>query len=302
MNDDKLVPCLWFDNNAKEAVEFYVSIFKHSKITRESIIYDTPSGDALMLAFTLAGQNFEALNGGPDFHFNSAFSLMVNFDSDQEKDPEAYLRATWDHLKDGGKVLMELGEYPFSQLYGWVEDKYGLNWQLILTQPGNEMRPFIMPALLFSGPVYYQAQKAREFYLDVFAQSQPGPLLLYGSDDPYNQEGSVMFSDLSLKDTWLVLMDGQLAPGMTFSEAISLIIYVDTQEEIDYFHERLNHVDEADVCGWVKDQFGISWQIVPRRLNEMLQNGTRNQRENVTQALLQMKKIELALLEAAYQL
>lgn len=149
----KIVPHLWFDSEAKEAAEFYASIFPDSKVTNITTLRDTPSGDADVVSFALAGQPFMAISAGPPFKFN---------------------------------------------------------------------------------------------------------------------------------------------------EAISFIVYCETQGEIDYYWEKLSAVPEAEQCGWLKDRYGLSWQIVPSRMDEVFLSGTEEQIARVTQAFLPMKKLDIAELERAY--
>ena len=108
----KIVPHLWYDKEAKEAVTFYISLFKNSKILNESVIGDTPSGDAEIINFELAGQEFAAISAGPYFKFNPSISLMVACNSVEE------VNTKWSALSEGGTELMPLGEYPFSKWYG----------------------------------------------------------------------------------------------------------------------------------------------------------------------------------------
>jgi predicted 3-demethylubiquinone-9 3-methyltransferase (glyoxalase superfamily) len=149
----RIVPHLWYDKEAKEAAEFYVSVFPDSKITNVTTLRDTPTGDTDIVSFELRGESFMAISAGPLFKFN---------------------------------------------------------------------------------------------------------------------------------------------------ESISFMVYCETQEEIDRYWEKLSAVPEAEQCGWLKDKFGLSWQIVPTRMDEMLANGTSDQVARVTQVFLPMKKLDIAALERAY--
>lgn len=150
----KITPHLWFDKEAKEAAEFYCSIFPDSKITNITTLHDTPSGDCDVVSFELSGQPFMAISAGPLFKFN---------------------------------------------------------------------------------------------------------------------------------------------------ESISFIVYCDTQEQIDYYWNKLSAVPEAEVCGWLKDKYGLSWQIAPANMDEMMRRGSKEQVARVTQAFLRMKKFDLAELQKAYE-
>lgn len=158
----KIVPHLWFDKEAKEAAGFYESVFGgDSKVTSVTPINDTPSGDAEMVTFRLRGHDFMTISAGPIFKFNPSISFILNFDPSQSKNAREELDRFWAKISEGGTPLMPLGEYPFSKRYGWIKDKYGLTWQLILTNPEGEPRPFIIPSLLFTGEVQVLLQQIR---------------------------------------------------------------------------------------------------------------------------------------------
>jgi predicted 3-demethylubiquinone-9 3-methyltransferase (glyoxalase superfamily) len=297
----KIVPHLWFDKEAKEAAAFYTSVFPNSKVTHTSVITGTPSGDCDVVMFEILGMSFQSISAGPYFKFNPSQSFMVNFDPSQDTEAEARIDEIWGKLSEGGKVLMELGEYPFSKRYGWIEDKFGLSWQLILTNPEGEERPLIIPAMMFSGEVYGKAEEASDFYLSVFKDSKRGAIAHYPAGMQQEKEGTVMFTDFKLEDIWLAAMDSGYEHGFGFSEAVSYIVKCDTQEEIDYFWEKLSAVPEAEQCGWLKDKYGLSWQIVPAEMDEMYIAGDQEAINRVTQAFLPMKKFDIAKIKAAYE-
>jgi predicted 3-demethylubiquinone-9 3-methyltransferase (glyoxalase superfamily) len=296
----KIIPHLWFDTQAKEAAEFYVSIFDNSKITNTITLTDTPSGDSDLVSFELSGYSFMAINAGPVFKLNPSISFMLNYDPSRDEQAEEHLRTHWEKLSEGGKELMPLQEYPFSKLYGWIQDKFGVTWQLILTKPEGEERPFILPELMFTQGMNGKAEEATDYYLSVFKDARRGSLARYpaGSGD---MEGNIMFTDFQLEGQWFVAMDGGKAHDFSFNEAISLLVNCDSQEEIDYYWEKLSAVPESEQCGWLKDKFGVSWQISSTRMQEMIGTGTPEQLKRVTQAFLKMKKIDIAALEAAYE-
>lgn len=297
----KIVPHLWYDKEAKEAAEFYTSIFPDSKITDVTTIHDTPSGDSDIVSFKLWGQKFMAISAGPFFKINPSVSFIVNFDPSREKDAPGKIDEVWNKLSEGGQVLMPLEKYPFSERYGWIQDKFGLSWQLMLTNPEGEERPAIMPFLLFVGDNCGNAEEAVNFYLSVFKNSKQGLIVRYPKGMEPDIEGTIMFSDFMLEKQWFVAMDSAHEHKFSLNEAISFIVYCDTQEEIDYYWEKLSAVPEAEECGWLKDKFGVSWQIVPSEMDEMMSKGTPEQLARVTKAFLKMKKFDLVELQKAYK-
>jgi predicted 3-demethylubiquinone-9 3-methyltransferase (glyoxalase superfamily) len=306
-----IVPHLWFDEEAREAAEFYCGVFgaSGSGITDVTTLRGTPSGETEIVSFELAGHPFMAIGAGPGFRFNPSVSFFVNFDpldhgganEAGRAKAEQHLEAVWGQLADGGEVLMPLGAYPFSERYGWVQDRFGLSWQLILTDPAGEPRPFIFPALLFTGPVSGKAEEATEFYLSVFGNSRRGELARYPAGMEPDEEGTIMYTDVMLEGCWFAAMDSAREHGFRFNEAISFMVYCDTQAEIDGYWEALSAVPGAEQCGWLKDRYGLSWQVVPRVMDEMMRRGTQEQVDRLTQAFLPMKKLEIRKLEEAFE-
>lgn len=123
----KITPHLWFDKEAKEAAGFYTSIFKDSGIKDTTTLHDTPSGMVDVVTIVLWRQEFTLISAGPYFRFTPAVSFLVACSTKEEVD------ALWGELSEGGMALMALGEYPFSEKYGWVQDRYGLSWQIVPT-------------------------------------------------------------------------------------------------------------------------------------------------------------------------
>lgn len=296
-----IIPHLLFDKEVNEAAPFYASIFPDSRLLNSTTIQDTPSGEAHEASFELWGQKFMAISAGPYFTFNPSVSFMVNFDPSREKNAREKLNDVWDKLSEGGTVLMPLDKYPFSERYGWIQDKYGLSWQLILTNPEGEERPEIVPSLMFVGDQCGKAEEAIHFYLSIFKKSKQGNMARYPEGMEPDKEGSIMFSDFSIEDQWFAVMDSAMDHQFSFNEAVSFMVYCDTQEEIDYYWYNLSAVPESEQCGWLKDKFGVSWQIVPGKLDEMMTHGTPEQIARLTQATLKMKKLDLAQLQKAYK-
>ena len=296
-----ITPHLWYDKEAREAAEFYATLFPDSKITNVTTLHNTPSGDCDIVSFTLWGHSFQAISAGPVFKFNPSISFMVNFDPSQDPEAKTRIDAVWAKLADGGQVLMPLDTYPFSERYGWVQDKYGLSWQLILTNPEGEERPPIIASVMFVGNMCGKAEEASDFYLSVFKNSKRGAISRYPAGMEPDQEGTVMFTDFQLEGQWFTAMDSAHMHDFALNEAISFMVHCENQEDIDYYWERLSAVPEAEQCGWLKDKYGVSWQIVPTAMDAMLASGDQEQIARVTEAFLSMKKFDIARLTQAFQ-
>ncbi|MBS4177684.1 VOC family protein [Lederbergia citrea] len=288
----KIVPHLWYDKEAKEAALFYISLFEKSKLLNETVIENTPSGDSELVSFELAGQEFMAISAGPYFKFNPSVSLMVACESVEE------VNTKWKALIEGGTELMPLGEYPFSTWFGWIQDRFGLSWQLTLTDNGQAVQK-ITPHLLFSSDSCGKAEEAIKYYTEVFDDSKLGLISKYGAGEAMSLKAKVKYADFKLGGMHFSAMDHGFDVDFNFNEAFSLMINCKDQIEIDYFWDRLSAVPEAEQCGWIKDKFGLSWQIVPDNMNEVLYKGSKDENRRVFEALLKMKKIDLNALEIA---
>jgi predicted 3-demethylubiquinone-9 3-methyltransferase (glyoxalase superfamily) len=293
---EKITPHLWYDKEARGAAELYISAFggKGSRVKSVVTIHDTPSGSADIVTIDLLGQEFTLLNAGPLFKFTPAVSFLVACRRPEE------VEALWERLSEGGGPLMELGSYPFSEKYGWLQDRYGLSWQLMFRDGGQAPKQRITPSLLFVGQQCGRAEEAIQFYASVFRNSGFGPIDRYGRGEEPDREGTVKHAAFRLEGQDFAAMDSARAHDFSFNEAISLMVHCDTQEEIDYYWDKLSAVPEAEQCGWLKDKFGLSWQTVPNAMDEMFEKGDKEALARVTQAFLPMKKFDLKELERAY--
>jgi predicted 3-demethylubiquinone-9 3-methyltransferase (glyoxalase superfamily) len=297
MPSQKITPCLWFDHQAEEAAELYTSIFDNSRISRVNRYGEAaakaagrPKGSALTVTFEIEGQELTGLNGGPHFKLNQAVSFYVSCESVQEVD------RLWERLSPGGQVRMQLSKYPFSERYGWIEDRFGVSWQLNLDPSGSKQK--IKPLLMFSGAQWGKAEEAITFYTSVFKNSRITKMVRYDKNFP-GPEGKVVHSAFSLDGQELMAMDSHTDLPIDFSPAISFFVNCQTQAEIDEYWKALSAHEEAEQCGWLRDKFGLSWQIVPSILGELLSGPDPTQSENVMKALLQMKKLDVEELQNA---
>lgn len=283
----KIVPHLWFDTEAAQAAEFYGDVFKDSSVKNRTKIEGTPSGTVEILSIELLGQEFQLISAGPYFKFSPSVSFLVACETKEEVD-RLYVR-----LHDGGRDLMPLDSYPFSERYVWLEDKFGLSWQLMYRN-GHTGGGRITTALLFVGDVCGKAEEALSFYTSVFRNARPGPILRYGPGEAPDKEGTVKYAAFTLEGQSFSAMDSAHPHNFTFSEAVSFMVFCDTQDEIDYYWNQLSAHPESEQCGWLKDRYGVSWQIVPSVLDELMRTDDREKSRKVTAAFLQMKKFDIA--------
>jgi predicted 3-demethylubiquinone-9 3-methyltransferase (glyoxalase superfamily) len=274
-------PCLWFDGKAKDAADFYCTVFENSKVS---------SCNAMTVMFELEGRRFMALNGGPMFKINPSISFFVtnlNEENIEEK---------WKRLSDGGEILMPLDTYPWSSKYGWCKDKYGVNWQLTLQKSSGP--DTIFPFLMFIKQNTGKAKEALDYYTTIFSNSEVKFVEHFGKDD-HDVEGYIKNAQFILNGNLFGLMENSGAHEFNFSEGVSIVIECETQEEIDYYWSNLTaQGGEESMCGWLKDRYGVSWQIVPSILSQLMSNP--DSASKVTGAFMKMKKFNIAeLIEAA---
>ncbi|MGB0653220.1 MAG: VOC family protein [Thermoplasmatota archaeon] len=291
-----IIPYLWFEKGCREAARFYIDAFPDSRITHEGHVASAAVGIACdMVEFELGGQPFAALDGGPMFTPKPSVSFIVNFDPAAGRTADD-LDALWAKLTEEGEVRMPLDKYPFAERFGWVADKYGFDWQLMLTDPDGDPRPFVVPAMMFSDDREGLADEAIEHYVAAFSGKR-------GITVPWAEgEGKgLMFADYQIGGTWLAATDDPYEHNVDFQQAISWLVECDTQEEMDALSDALSAEPDAERCGWVNDRYRMPWQVTPRRLQEMLRAGTPEQIAAVVEAFHPMKRLDLATLEAAFQ-
>lgn len=267
-----LFPCLWFDGKAAEAAKLYCSIFKNSQIISES---------ELVAIFSLNGQKVMGLNGGPMFQINPSISLFVTCDSAAEAN------RIWEQLIDRGSSYIPINSYPWSERYGWLKDRYGMTWQISSSGKNNqELR--IIPSMLFVGDKFGKAGEAIKHYSGIFENSSTEVMEYYPDGD---WAGKVLYSEFTINFQRIIAMDGPGVHEYDFNEGVSFSVECDTQEEIDYLWEKLTEGGEESMCGWLKDRFGVSWQIVPSVLKTLMADPVKGPK--VMEAFLKMRKFEI---------
>lgn len=290
----KITPFLWFDGKAEEATKFYTSLFKNSKITSLKHWPDGspfPKEQVMTATFELEGQQFHAFDAGPMFQVNPSISFFVVCETEEETD------AVWQKLAEGSSVMMPLDKYDWSEKYGWVQDRFGISWQISLGKI-SDVGQKVTPSFLFTGAQHGKAEEAINFYTSLFDDSSITGILKYTAGE--NQaEGTVKHAQFSLNGQMFMAMESS-GHSFVFNEAISFFVSCETQEEIDYFWNKLT-ADEGQEsqCGWLKDKFGVSWQIVPPVLPQLLGDRDQVKAGRVMQAMMKMKKLDIKTLKQA---
>ena len=278
--DQRIIPAIWCDGTADEAARFYADVFREGSVVEQA--------PGLAATVSIHGFRLSLINGGDQYAPNPSISCILNFDPllfGGEDQARAYLDELYERLSGGG-VLMELGEYPVSARYTWVRDRFGMTWQLMLTDPAGEPRPFILPSFMFGGTNHANAEEATEAWIALFDDSRRGALRRYEEGGPM-EAGTVMFTDFTLRGTWMAAMDSGAFHDFTFTPGVSMIISCRGQEEIDRYWTGLSAVPEAERCGWCVDRWGVSWQVVPDNIAELIADAATREK------ILQMGKIDL---------
>jgi predicted 3-demethylubiquinone-9 3-methyltransferase (glyoxalase superfamily) len=271
-----IYPCIWFDSNGRDAAEFYTSVFKDSSIQ---------SDNQLVVMFELYGHRLMFLNGGPLFKVNPSVSFYIEFDTEHEID------LAWKRLLDGGMAMMPLDKYSWSNKYGWVQDRFGISWQLSYSAP-DVVGQKVTPALMFTEKSCGRAEEAVNLYTSLFEDSKITLISKYTKEDN-DVEGTLKHAQFLLRNKKLIAMDSSFMHNFSFNEGISFVVECDTQKEIDFFWEKLTeNGGEESQCGWLKDRFGVSWQIIPSILNELMSSDPAKS-ERVVSAFMKMKKFDI---------
>jgi len=281
---NEIFPCLWFDGDGKAAADFYCETFG-GKITVDT---------QMVINIELFGQKLMILDAGPQFQKNASISFTVLCESVDE------LKKCWEILVKDGKILLELAEQPWSELYGWVRDKFGVTWQLSINAKKEVQR--IVPTLMFLHENNGKAAEAMIFYTDIFPNSKIGSILKYGDGDKAEENPeNIQHAHFELDGYTLFCMDYSYDHPFDFNEGISIVVMTDSQEETDLYWNGLTaDGGKESMCGWLKDKFGVSWQVVPKKLLELMNGEDHAKGAKVMQAMMTMQKIIISDLETAY--
>ena len=268
--DQVITPAMWCDGTADEAAQFYADVFRDTSIAEQA--------PGLAATVSIHGFRLSLINGGNQYAPNPSISCILNFDPllfGGEKQARDYLDELYERLSTGG-VLMELGEYPFSPRYAWVRDRFGMTWQLMLTDPDGDPRPFVIPSFMFGGTNHAHAEEATDAWIALFDNARRGALYRYEEGGPLDA-GTVMFTDFTLRGTWMAATDSGTFHDFTFTPGVSIIVSCRDQA-----------VPEAEHCGWCVDRWGVSWQVVPHNIAELMADAATRDK------ILHMGKIDLA--------
>ena len=272
---ENITPCLWYNGQAQEAAALYCSVFANAKITAQSPI---------VTSIDVSGQSFTLLDGGPKYKPNASISFYYICEKEEE------LNNIWNTFSKEGTVLMPLDKYPWGEKYGWINDKFGISWQIALGKI-SDVGQKITPCLMFTGKQYGRADEAIAHYSSIFKNVKVDGILRYGANELPDQEGKIKHAQFALNDQKFMIMESAAPHNFTFTEGISLTIHCETQKEIDHYWEKLTESGAESMCGWLKDKFGVSWQIVPTILDKIMSDPAKAGK--AAQAFMAMRKLNI---------
>ena len=209
-------PCLWFDVNARDAADFYISAFPSSKML---------DSNEMVTTFELFNTKLMALNGGPMYKMTPAFSFSVYCENEQET------QRLYNLLSENGKILIPLNKYDWSPFYAWIEYKFGVSWQLDANSSGQKEK--IIPTLLFVNQKNTLVRDAVEYYKNIF----PGSDTIFEAPYPPGSgmpAGSLLFARFQLNGNVFNIMSSTEPHDYDFTPGNSIVVECDTQEEIDF--------------------------------------------------------------------
>ena len=297
--NDRFYPCLWLKDQAEQAAAFYIETFGGRLITRtlypQSFDNDAgqPRGSVMGVEFEIAGRRFTAVNGGPMRTMNPSISFFACVSQ-----PDAAKRL-FDALSSGGRVLMALDDYGHGyDPFAWVEDRFGVSWQ-VTTVAESELTMHMAPCLMYTGAQAGKATEAISFYTSLFPDSKVQHLKRYVADQE-EPAGTLKNGLFTIAGQTVVAMESHFDHAFKFNEAVSLQVLCADQSELDAYWRALLQDGAEQMGGWLRDRFGVFWQVAPRRAIEWMSSTDHAARDRVFAAIKTMAKLDIAVLQRAY--
>jgi len=272
-------PCIWTNHQNAEMSAVYGGAFDClSVLSSTPFVTELALGDYRMLL----------LDGGDKFSPNPSISIFIKMTD------KAALQKAWDKLTEGAKVMMPLQAWPWSPMYGWVKDRFNVSWQLFWEEKAEE--DFVLsPCLMYVGDNAGKTKDAMDFYCSMFKPSVINGVTYYGEGGG-DVASYINHAEFTLGNNLLMAMDSSHMHGFDFSEGISLVVPCKNQEEIDHYWASLTNGGAESICGWLKDRYGVSWQIVSANIGILMSD--QEKAPKIFERILKMKKIIVADLES----
>lgn len=285
---NKITPFIrCMQNNGKDQAEYYCSIFPDAKITKENPV---------VVEFEIFGQSLATINGGQNgdgkLNPSISFSLWI-----KDKD---LTKQIWDKLVDGWDVMMEFNEYTRSPAYGRCNDKYGVSRQVMYDNREETHQHALVPSLLFVWANNGKAQEAMDLYTSIFPASRIDFIRKY-AEGMGETIGNIAHAECKLINQQFIIAESGLDHKFQFNDGISLSVSCADQAEVDSYRNALIADGGSEVqCGRCKDKYGVSRQITPIGMEQYLFGPDLEKSNKAMQAMLQMKKLDIAKIQEAY--
>lgn len=295
----RIIPVVWHDGTAEDAARFYAGLFPAARLgtlTRYGKVgfaqHGQPEGRVMTADVEIDGFRLSGMNAGAAFRPTPAVSYFVVLEDAAQVD------RVWAGLTAGGAALMPLDAYDWSPRYGWANDRFGVSWQVALGRRADIGRA-VAPFLLFTGAVAGRAEEAVAHYTSVFPDSAVTGVLRHAAGGA-ETAGTVKHAQFTLFGETFMAMDSALGHEFGFTEGNSFMVLCRDQDEVDRTATALSAEPGAEQCGWLKDRFGVSWQITPEALLTMIADPDRARADRVFAAVMEMRRLDLATLQRAY--
>lgn len=277
-----IIPAFWCNGTMAEQARAYAALFPGATIDGQEPAAWAPDAPGATLA--LDGCPVQLIDGGPMYAPTPAISLFV------QRADEAGVRALWDALAEGGAVLIPLEAWPWARLYGWVQDRWGVSWQVNLG-PVAEVGQAVLPYLTFVGAAAGKVRAALDLYARAFPDLTVDGIHDHDGSGP-DPAGTVMHAQVRLRGGTMMLSDSAHAHAWGFTPGTSLSVLCADQAQVDRLWDLFLDGGQPSRCGWLTDAFGLSWQIVPQVLHDIMTTGTRDQKARAVAAFLPMDRLD----------
>lgn len=284
-----IMPAFWCTGTMAEQARAYAALFPGATIDGQDPGAWAPGAPGATLA--LDGCAVQLIDGGPMYAPTPAISLFV------QRPDEGGVRALWDGLAEGGAVLMPLDAWPWARLFGWVQDRWGVTWQVNLG-PLDEVGQAVLPYLTFAGPAAGRVRAALDLYARAFPDLRVDGIHDHDGSGP-DPAGTVMHAQVRLRGGTMMLSESAQGHDWGFTPGTSLSVACEDQAQVDRLWDLFLEGGKPQRCGWLTDAFGVSWQIVPQVLADIMARGTPDQKARAVAAFLPMEKLDGPTLAAA---
>lgn len=299
MTSHEILPCIWLDDQAEAAAALYRKAFDAGRVTATARYPETadnpsgrPRGSVMSVELELPGRRFTFINGGPMFKPNPSISFFAHVDRPADAD------RLYGALGEGGHPLMPIGAYPWSERYGWIMDRYGVSWQVMAGRRPQGVAA-IVPCLMFSGDQHGKAEAAMRHWTGIFPGSRVADVERYAAGE--GPVGTVKHGRFVLAGQDFVAMDSHVEHAFGFDEGVSLQVACEDQAAVDRYWDALAAGGSHGPCGWLKDRFGVSWQVVPADISAWMASRDAAARDRAFAAMLTMGKLDVAALRRAFE-